>query len=1287
MHCLPCGHDALVDQIFSAPQAQATPRESILTYHEATSRWGTNGTDMSVAVLELFVFDEHIGALENALAQASVRTVERLLPLVWHLRQRDATRMQLLAKEVESLLPTSTLTETEQARTRARLQLTRAETYALSAEFEQAEELTALAVSAFKHIDDETGIGDGYWLLASIWTDRGNEARAVQCLELALEHYRNCGDQQRVDAGEARTLANNAFSDTARAAADLQKAFSDPESHHGPDSMWIAVARANVAGLTDDPLTSIKYDLQAHQIGMASGQIRTALACAVNAAESFATLGEISAALDWSERALQKARAMSWPASIGICLMQVGDVMRLLGRPDEARTYLQEALAVMVAVSRSRNHEQVLGNLGQLALDVGNNAEALEWFSKFEQQLGATGEADLMMRLRRGQATALSRLGHPEQAQIHIHEALLLARATGNADEQIRVLRTCAELHRDHTLPAPELMTAATAELHFLDEATRIVGTISGYTAPVGLLNQLARAYASNHDYARAYEFALAANAAAAKGRRGEAQNRALAMKVRQEIDRAQAEGQHLRKLATTLQETNATLETLGIIGRDITASLDVSEVCKALYRHVNDLLDATSFWIFLLDDNGTTLTSSFGAESHQQVTTSHSIPLDHPVSLTARCARERGEIVLNELPHALKVNTFPGTLPSQSLLFAPLEVGKRFLGVITIQSLKANAYGERERSIFRTLSAYGAIALDNAATYAKVEVARATAALQEQELRIAAAAFESLEGLLITDADRIILRVNLAFTKVTGYEADEIIGQRPVMFRSPRMNPEDYDRMNEQVRTTGGWQGEIFAQRKDGSSFPLWISISSVRNNAGEITNLVYAIVDITERKLAEDEIRSLAFYDALTDLPNRRLLLDRLRQAMATSTRSEQYGALLFIDLDNFKKLNDTRGHDIGDLLLQQVAQRLGDCLREGDTAARLGGDEFVILLCELSTEILEAAEKTELVAEKILSTLNQPYFLGAQQHHSTPSIGVCLYHGQTETIDDLLKQADLAMYQSKAAGRNAIRFFDSAMQIAVSTHAALEADMRRALESKQFVLDYQAQVDTKNRVVGAEALVSWQHPVRGKVSPGEFIPLAEETGLILPLGEWVLETACRQLHAWAENPATAHLTLAVNISARQFHTANFVDQVTAVLRRTEANPAKLKLELTESLLLKDVEIVIIKMKALISLGVRFSLDDFGTGYSSLSYLKRLPFEQLKIDQSFVRDIFVDANDLAIVRAIVTLGRTLGLAVIAEGVETEEQRKFLESTGCDAYQGYLFGRPVSAENILNSR
>ncbi len=439
----------------------------------------------------------------------------------------------------------------------------------------------------------------------------------------------------------------------------------------------------------------------------------------------------------------------------------------------------------------------------------------------------------------------------------------------------------------------------------------------------------------------------------------------------------------------------------------------------------------------------------------------------------------------------------------------------------------------------------------------------------------------------------------------------------------------------------------------------------------------------DITARKIAEDEIERLAFYDPLTQLPNRRLLLDRLQHALASSARSGRNGALLFIDLDNFKTLNDTLGHDKGDLLLQQVAQRLATCVREGDTVARLGGDEFVVMLEGLSENAEEAATQTEVVGEKIVATLNQPYLLAGYEHRSTPSIGVTLFGGHQNAIDELLKQADLAMYQAKAAGRNTLRFFDPKMQAMVTDRAALEADLREAVSQGQFVLYYQSQVDRDGRRTGAEVLVRWRHPRRGIVSPVEFIPLAEETGLILPLGNWVLETACAQLAKWADQPDTAHLSLAVNISANQLQRADFVAQVLAILGSTGANPQRLKLELTESLLLSDVENSIAKMSALKAKGVGFSLDDFGTGYSSLSHLKRLPLDQLKIDQSFVRDILIDPNDAAIAKMVVALAESMGLTVIAEGVETEAQRDYLARQGCHAYQGFLFSRPVPLDEF----
>lgn len=436
-------------------------------------------------------------------------------------------------------------------------------------------------------------------------------------------------------------------------------------------------------------------------------------------------------------------------------------------------------------------------------------------------------------------------------------------------------------------------------------------------------------------------------------------------------------------------------------------------------------------------------------------------------------------------------------------------------------------------------------------------------------------------------------------------------------------------------------------------------------------------------ERKNAEEKIQELAFFDQLTGLPNRILLLDRLKQAITASSRNDSYGALLFIDLDNFKTLNDTLGHDMGDLLLKKVAQRLNACVRAGDTVARLGGDEFMVMLAGLSRSEKEAATQVETVGNKILAELNQTYQLNSVTYRSTPSIGATLFRGHFTAIEDLLKHADLAMYKSKAAGRNALHFFDPTMEAAMTERAALESDLRDAVQGKKLFLHYQAQVVGDGRVTGAEVLLRWQHPQRGMVPPVEFIPLAEETGLILPLGQWVLETACSQLAVWATRPEMAHLTIAVNVSAHQFSQADFVEQVQAVLDSTGADPKGLKLELTESLLVSNVEEVIEKMFALKANGVGFSLDDFGTGYSSLAYLKRLPLDQLKIDQSFVRDVLVDPNDAAIAKTIVALAQSLGLDVIAEGVETALQRDFLASSGCHCYQGYFFSRPLPLKDF----
>lgn len=445
------------------------------------------------------------------------------------------------------------------------------------------------------------------------------------------------------------------------------------------------------------------------------------------------------------------------------------------------------------------------------------------------------------------------------------------------------------------------------------------------------------------------------------------------------------------------------------------------------------------------------------------------------------------------------------------------------------------------------------------------------------------------------------------------------------------------------------------------------------------EISRVMRALGDM-QTKLGADEraIHQLAFYDPLTNLPNRRLLRDRLQRALSASARSHLVGAVLMIDLDNFKRINDTRGHDIGDRLLAEVALRIQSHVRQADTVARLGGDEFIIVLVDLCPDTVQAALVAETVGDKILAALSQPYELDGQTYHSSASMGLCLFQGQEVGIDDLLKRADMSMYQAKGSGRNALRFYDPQIQARLESHTALESELREALARNQLRLYYQIQVDNRHGVLGAEALLRWEHPRHGLVSPEQFIPIAEESGLILPIGEWVLQNACAQLKAWSECPSSEHFVLSVNVSARQFLQPDFVALVTRTLAQTGVNPRRIKLELTESLVLHNVADTIAKMHALNDQGVHFSMDDFGTGYSSLAHLTELPIHQLKIDRSFVRHIATNYNDAVVVQTIIGMAHNLGVAVIAEGVETEAQRACLEHFGCPTYQGYLFGKPL---------
>ncbi len=552
-----------------------------------------------------------------------------------------------------------------------------------------------------------------------------------------------------------------------------------------------------------------------------------------------------------------------------------------------------------------------------------------------------------------------------------------------------------------------------------------------------------------------------------------------------------------------------------------------------------------------------------------------------------------------------------------------------------------------------------------------------------QDELLIAATAFESQEGIFVTDARQMILRVNRAFTEITGYTHGDAVGARPDLLLPSNQHDETFMRaLWKSVDQTGSWHGELWLRRKDGDVHPQWLTITSVRSPDGALVNYVGTLVDITERKAAEDEIKNLAFYDPLTQLPNRRLMLDRLQQALAAHARSGVEGALLFIDLDHFKNINDARGHAVGDQLLQGVAQRLQALFRAEDTVARLGGDEFVVLVTELAPETGESARLAMRVAEKVRDELRRPIEIEGRSYRCSASIGVTLIAKAGQTTSDLLREADTAMYRAKEAGRNQVAFFEAAMQAVVEKRIATEEALSQALERDEMRMVLQPQFDCHGQATGAELLMRWHHPVLGHVPPSEFITLAEEMGLIVELGEWALKQACLtvvQLQAMGKPTP-----ISVNVSPRQFRQADFVLRVAAILAENQAPASAIILEVTEGMLIEDVDGAIARMQELVALGIRFSIDDFGTGYSSLNYLKRMPLHELKIDKSFMDGTPDDPNDTAIVKLIFSVAASLGLKVVAEGVETRSQSDFLVAHGCDAMQGYYLARPMPIEDWL---
>ena len=533
-------------------------------------------------------------------------------------------------------------------------------------------------------------------------------------------------------------------------------------------------------------------------------------------------------------------------------------------------------------------------------------------------------------------------------------------------------------------------------------------------------------------------------------------------------------------------------------------------------------------------------------------------------------------------------------------------------------------------------------------------------------------------EGVMITDDKLIIVSVNPAFVTTTGYSVEEIVGESPAVLSSGRHETSFYTNMWEALRSVGRWQGEIWNRRKDGEIYPEWLNISVIKDEQGKVTNYAGVFSDISTQEHVRNRLRNLAYYDALTELPNRELFQDRFENAITQARRQGNCVGLIFIDLDRFKQINDTLGHKIGDCLLKAVGSNLLECVRDTDTVSRLGGDEFTIILPGIS-----GANDAAMVAEKIVDAFSLPVELAdGREIFTTPSIGISLYPNDGENDEDILRNADAAMYRAKESG-GGYQFYTEAMSARFAERMYLENELRYALKNRDFSLVYQPQVDLQTgRLVGVEVLARWHHSEKGWISPGEFIPVAEETGLIQQLGSWVLKEACQQLASWQENIGEAW-RMAINVSPRQVHGKEAQASIKAVIAKSGVSGTMLELELTEGSLMDNVDEVSDFIKELGRDGIHVAIDDFGTGYSSLSYLKRFDINKLKIDQSFVRDIVTDRSDAAIVKTIISMGHNLGLRVIAEGVETIEQLRFLAENGCNEVQGYYFSRPVSADVI----
>jgi PAS domain S-box-containing protein len=823
--------------------------------------------------MKLFATNEEVATLEVVLASLSGQArLASLVDLAWALRECDCTRALLLADEADALLASAEIIVKEQQSMFARLQLVRGTIHWLFVDLDAAEKCANLSIGSFQLLADNLGVGDGKWLLASIWEERGNTQLRDEYLELLIENYRTSGDKVRLDTGIARLIERTCYRDSKISADRLDQIFDSDNKNGKVLEAWVASARATVAAHSGKSGRAIRFYLQAHEAALDTGQIRQAVLSATNAADNFAMLSDLDAALEWNERALALARASHCPSIKAIALFQTGNVLRLLGRFDSAKVLLNEALQAMAGMKLSYRYALALQYLGELSLNIGEHANALEYFSQANEHKSVLWEAAFVLLCWRGEANALCCLGRFEEANTKVSSALVLAKQVGMPSEEIKVLQICAQLIEKHALPPPAGMTAVEATLSYLHQALAVAACFDGYQLPIDLLDEIASAYAAAHNFEKAYSYGRVAATARDNGRVERARDRAIAMQAREETKRIRDEGEKMRQLAqtesqraTVLQEASSTLETLSVIGREITASLNTEAVFEALYRHVHQLLDASSFVIFLIDEESNSLNLSFGMEEGVRLF-NHNFSLNDATTRFVQCARERKEIVINLEPELGSINAIAGTLPTISMLYDPLMVGERVLGVMSIQSVNVHAYGERERSIFHTLCAYGAIGLGNASAYASAENARHQANLALEELRQTQANLRQSEerwafalegsGDGVWDWDIINDKILLSkrWKEMLGYEEHEI-GTQPIEWLS-RIHPDDLSSVTETVQAnvdgnTPNSSCEHRVQCKDGNF--LWVlgrGIVVQRDGVGKALRMVGTSTDISERK-----------------------------------------------------------------------------------------------------------------------------------------------------------------------------------------------------------------------------------------------------------------------------------------------------------------------------------------------------------------------------------------------------------------------------------------------------